>query len=356
MEGNDENNDLNGQVDANAGSAGAENNQEQQTVEVPAWQQEAIAAAKAAGREVNTFEELLKAVEIEKPVEVVKEVNPYEGFFDEEDQAYFNFKKETGRSRKEFEYLKIDVDKLDPIEIAREQARRDIGVSDLSPELADRHISETLGIDLEEMEEYDKIKLLAYGKTVREEKKSDQEKYRQPAQDNTVKPQTSAQDEYVQLPGGVVMRKADHQAAVENQQKTVQEALAAVKGVESTTFTFSIDSNGTAKDIDVTYEYGEDGRRVMESIVSDLQGTISKRYGSEKGFNHAAFGEDVAWMDPDFRKKAISDIVSKSNAAAIEETLKYVGNHNLSPHLQLDKPHKEGVKMVDAREAFGLKH
>jgi len=172
MEHTGENNEnIETQVVANAGIAGAENNQgsqENQEQTPISWQEQAIAFAKENGREVSDFNELLKPIEVEK--EVIKEINPYTDVFDDEDKAYFDFKKETKLGRKEFDALKVDVDAIDPLEIAREQARRDIGVSALSPEMADQHIADKLGIDLDDLTDYDRVKLLGYGKAIREEK------------------------------------------------------------------------------------------------------------------------------------------------------------------------------------------
>ena len=63
------------------------------------------------GLEVESFDDLLKP----------KEVNPYEDIFDDDDKAYLNFKKETGRSRKDFEALNANLDEIPKIDLARER-------------------------------------------------------------------------------------------------------------------------------------------------------------------------------------------------------------------------------------------
>ena len=53
------------------------------------------------------IEDVYKTKEVEKLVE--KSVNPYADVFDDEDEAYFNYKKETGRGRKDFDFLNQDI-------------------------------------------------------------------------------------------------------------------------------------------------------------------------------------------------------------------------------------------------------
>lgn len=358
MEHTGENNEnIETQVVANAGIAGAENNQESQEnqEQTPiSWQEQAIAFAKENGREVSDFNELLKPVEVEK--EVIKEVNPYEKFITEEDKSFFKYAEETGRTRKEFDALKVDIESIDPLEIAREQARRDIGVSELDPEMADQYIAEQLGIDLEDLSGYDRVKLLGYGKKIRDEKKSQQEQYRTKPVENKTEPAQTISDEYIPLPNGAVMRKSDYEAAQIAQQKELEVAVQAVKTVRAATFKMPVDDNGVVSEVEIPYEYSDNDVQNMTSIVSDISGTIAKRYNSENGFNHAAFGEDMQWSDRSFREKAIADIATKIRAKAIEETMQANGNHNFKPHKDLHKQVKGGVKIVSPAEAFGFKN
>lgn len=355
MENNEENTNQEGEVVVNAEIAGTENNQENQiNNDAPvAFDDQLKNWAKENGREVDDVKDLLKPLEVEK--EVIKEVNPWADVVDAEDEAYFKFKKETKLGRKEFESLSVNVDELDPLEVAREQARRDIGVSTLNPELADQFIADKLGIhldDLKDLSEYDKVKLLGYGKPVRDEKKSQQEQYRKPVENKTVPQEQSAQPEYITLPNGAVMRKADYEAAETAQQKEKELAVQAVKTVTAATFKMPVDDNGSVTDVTIPYEYHEKDSQKMESIVSDVYGTIEKRYRSEdkQTFNHAAFAEDMLWSDKEFREKTISDLAVKVRAQAIEETLKGIGNHNFNPDKPLDKQQKEGVRAMSFQD------
>ena len=117
------------------------------------------------GLEVESFDDLLKP----------KEVNPYDGVLDDEDKAYLNFKKETGRSRKDFEALNANLDEIPKIDLARERVRIETGLN-LSNEQIDEYIADELGIDLEDMRASDQIKLAAYTKSILEIKKAEQEK------------------------------------------------------------------------------------------------------------------------------------------------------------------------------------
>jgi len=152
------------------------------------------------------------------------------------------------------------------------------------------------------------------------------------------------------------MRKSDYEAAQIAQQKEIELAVQAVQTVTTAKFTMSVDNNGVVSDVEIPYEYTDNDRQNMVSMVSDVPGFISKTFGSENGFNQAAFGEGMLWSDPKFREKAISDLTAKVRAQAIEETMQANGNHNFKPHKDLHKQVKDGVKIVSPAEAFGFKN
>lgn len=352
MEGTEENKGQEAQVGANAVIAGAENQgqtQEQNTDIQPTWQEQALIFAKENGREVSSFEELLKPVEVEVEKVVEKEVNPYAELLDDEDKAYFDYKKTTGKGRKEFDALNKNWDEADKLELARERVRKENGLPNLSNEDADNFISEQLGIDdLSDMTGNDQIKLSGYAKKIIDEKKAEQEQYRKPIENKQVQQQEPAQQpEYVKLPNGAVMEKAQYDAELDRQQKHTEAGVEAAKTVKTADFKMSVDDNGSVRDVAIPYEYSEKDTQEMVSMVSDLQGTIAKRYHSEDGsFKHAAFAEDMHWSNREFREKAIADIASKARAEAILEVMKRNGNHNFTPEKPLDKQTREGVRMV----------
>lgn len=351
-EGNEPNTEqTTAQVDANAGIAGAGNQEENQTTEVvadvqPTWQEQAIAHAKENGREIESIDDFFKPVEIEKIVE--KEVNPYADILDDDDKAYFQFKKETGKSRKEFEAVNKDWDNVPAIEIAREKVRKENPGLTLDDSQVDDYLQDELGLDFTELDTNGQIKLNKFAQDLRNEKKAEQDKYRQPLENKQEPQQTppAGQPEYVNLPNGGFMGKAEFEAAQKVQQENVKLAVEAVKTVKSADFKISVDDNGSVRDVAIPYEYSENDVQNMASIVSDIDGTIVKRYSSETGFNHASFGEDMLWSDRSFREKAISDLVSKERAKAIEETLQLAGNHSFTSGKDLHKQTPEGVRMV----------
>ncbi len=334
------------QVTDNNPEPGSDDNQH------PSFDEQLKAWAKQNGREIENVNDLLKPVEVEK--EITKEVNPYDSILDDEDKAYLEYKKETGRGRKDYEALKQDWDKAPSLELARERVRRETSASNLTDAQIDEYLQEELGIDIEEGGVRTDIKLASFAKPIRDEKKAEQEKYRKPVE-NKQPETTAAKQEYVTLPDGAVMRKADYEARVASVQKFKEEAKEAVKAVVPATFKISVDENGSVRELNYSYEYGEQDMQEMVSIVSDTDSVIKKRYETEQGFNHKSFAEDMLWSDPKFREKAISDLANKTRAEAIEETMKLVGNHNYKTAEPLPKQTREGVKVVPVNEAFNFK-
>lgn len=347
MEGTE--NNLPDEQNANAGIAGAENPGGESTEQQPSQDDLVREWFKAKGKEVDNLDDLLK--EPEKIVEI-KEVDPYEGLFDEDDKAYLNFKKETGRSRKDFEALNKNYDDVDPLEFAREQVRRETGQSQISDAAIDQYIAEKLGIDLDELSDLDKLKIAGYGKSIKDEKKAEQEKYRKPAE-NKQPQQDQPTGEMLRLENGALIPKTDYEKLVAERQKHIEEAKEAVNHVTESSFKIAVDDNGTQRELNYKYEYAEQDVQNMASIVSDVDSVIQKRYSTENGFNHKSFAEDMLWSDQKFREKAISDLVTKARAEAIEEIMKQRGNHNFDTHQPLQKQLAEGVEIRPVSEVFG---
>lgn len=295
------------------------------------------------GLEVESIDDLLKP----------KEVNPYEDVLDDEDKAYLNFKKETGRSRKEFEALNANLDEIPKIDLARERVRKETGLN-LSNEQIDEYIADELGIDLEDMRASDEIKLAAYTKSILEEKKAEQAKYRTPIeskQQPETKPETTQKEEYVTLENGAVMLKSQYDNLVNTRQQEILKAKEAVNSVTNSDFKITIDDKGTPKEMNFTYEYSEEDKHSMVSIVSDIDGVVRTRYSSENGFDHKRFAEDMQWSDPKFRDKAITSLLHKAIAKNTEEILKERGNVNFSQD-PLPRQTKDGVKIVSMTDAI----
>lgn len=298
---------------------------------------------KSKGLEVENFDDLLKP----------KEVDIYEGVYDEDDKAYLKFKKETGRSRKDFESLNTNLDEIPKIDLARERVRKETGLT-LTNEQVDEYIAEELGIDLEDMGASDQIKLAAYTKSTLEERKAEQEKYRTPIENKQqpeAKNENTQQNEYVTLENGAVMLKSQYDNLVNTRQQEILKAKEAVNSVTNSDFKITIDDKGTPKEMNFAYEYSEEDKQSMVSIVSDIDGVVASRYGSEKGFDHKRFAEDMQWSDPKFREKAIASLLHKAIASNTEEVLKERGNVNFTND-PLQKQAKEGVKIVSMADAI----
>lgn len=306
----------------------------------------------------NTAQEEVNA-EVQQPEKVVEkiiekvEVNPYEGLMDDEDKAYFNFKKETGRSRKDFEALNSNLDEIPKIDLARERVRRESGIN-LTNEQIDEYLADELGIDLEDMRASDQIKLASYTKSILEERKAEQEKYRTPIENKKqaeAKNENTQQNEFVTLENGAVMLKSQYENLVNTRQQEISKAKEAVNSVTNSDFKITIDDKGTPKEMNFAYEYSEEDKQSMVSIVSDIDGVVASRYGSEKGFDHKRFAEDMQWSDPKFREKAIASLLHKAIASNTEQVLKERGNVNFTND-PLQKQTKEGVKVVSVTDAI----
>lgn len=298
---------------------------------------------KSKGLEVESFDDLLKP----------KVVNPYEDVLDDDDKAYLNFKKETGRSRKDFEALNANLDEIPKIDLARERVRKETGLN-LTNEQIDEYIADELGVDLEDMRASDQIKLAAYTKSILEQKKAEQEKYRTPSENKQqpeAKKENAQNNEYVTLENGAVMLKSQYENLVNTRQQEISKAKEAVNSVTNSDFKITIDDKGTPKEMNFAYEYSEEDKQSMVSIVSDIDGVVANRYGSEKGFDHKRFAEDMQWSDPKFREKAIASLLHKAIASNTEEVLKERGNVNFTNE-PLQKQAKEGVKIVSMKDAL----
>ena len=342
---------------ANVETTGAENlenqNQESQKLDAslenqnqseqqPSQAEIATAYLKEQGFEFESIEDLKKAPE-------VREVNPYEDVLDEDDKAYLKFKKETGRTRKEYESLSVNLDKIPKIDLAREKVRKETGLKNLTNEQADEYITDTLGIDLEDMSGTDQIKLAKFTKDLIEEKKAEQEKFKQPKNN----PEPQAKNEYVKLPNGAIMLKADAEAMENTRQETIKKAIEAVNRVTVSSFNFEVDDNGTKRNEVITYEKSEADKHSMLSNASDFQAFMKKEFGSEENFDHDKFQEAMFWAIEKNREKAFGSMLHKKLAENTEAILKQRGNVNYDSTKPLQTTNNGGEKLVTFKQIFG---
>lgn len=303
----------------------------------PTPQEIAFAYLNENGIEAKSIDELKKGTE--------KIVNLYEDVLDDDDKAYLQYKKETGRGRKDYEKINSNIDETPKLELARERVRRESG-ENYTNEKIDEYITDVLGIDLEDMSASDEIKLAAYTKSILEEKRAEQEKYKRPIEK---KPDNNP-DDYVRLENNSIMLKSDYENLTKNRQKSIEDSKEAVNSVTATNFKIDIDDNGTIKEQNYVYEYSEKDKHSMLSMVSDIDAEIAKDYNSEKGFDRKQFAEDMFWRNKNNREKAIASIIHKAIAGNTEEVLKLRGNVNFSQNQPITPKTNEGVKMVSFKD------
>lgn len=289
---------------------------------------------KEQGFEFETFEDLKKV-----PERV--EVNPYESLLDEDDKAYFNYKKETGRGRKDYEKLNANIDEIPKIQLAREKVRKESGESGLTDAQLDEYLIDELGIDLDDMSAADQIKLARFTKSEIDERKLEQAKFRQPIQ-NKQEGVNKGGEEMLKLDNGSTISRTDYDNLVNNRQKAIDSAKEAVNSVTASSFEVTFDDNGTERKEAYGYDFDDKDKHSMLSIVSDVNAYVDSSYRTDKGFNDKQFAEDMFFANPKNREKAIASIVHKAVAKNTEAILKMRGNVNYDPTKPLHKNNNDG--------------
>lgn len=316
----------------------------------PEIQSEAVIAfLKSQGHEIESIDDLKRAPQV-----VEKEVAPaYDKFLSEEDRLYFKFAEETnGRSREEYNKLKVDYDKADPLELARERVRKDNGLPNLTDEQVDDYIVDTLGIDLEQMSGIDQIKLAGYAKPIKEERIADQQKYLQPIEKQPEQPQQAYNPEnYVSLPNGSVMTKEAHVEMENKINEHIGHVKTAVRSIESQTFTIEVEENGEKKAIPFTYDFSQEDHDGMSAFAEDLiTGKFVEKYRTETGFDHKAFVKDLV-INPTIGKM-YTQLLQSAHATAVEQVMKQNGNHSFTAQLPQHSLNREGVVNVPFSEVL----
>jgi len=309
-----------------------------------------------SGKEISAIDELFKDPEV-----VTKEVNPWAEILDDDDQQYLNFKKETGRSRSEFEALKVDYDKFDAVELAMDRARKDSGMN-LTNDEAVAYLEKQLNVDLSDTSSLDKsdvIAIAAYTKAYREERKSEAQKFltpiERPAKEGEIK-----LDEYEKFEdGSLVPKSVIEQRAKESRlqyDQFLEVNKKSVDAVAEAKFTITIDENGSKKDLSYTYEYSPEDRQAMLSITNDVSGTMAKTYRDEKGnLDNASFNEDMYWSQRANREKMLASIVHKVRAELIEEIHKRDNNVDFNRNSLHTNGKRPTSVSVDEKKGFGFK-
>jgi len=309
---------------------------------------------KDKGKQINSIDELFTEPQ-------TKEVNPYQEILDDQDKAYLEFKRENPKkTMRDFEAIYSEVNDISPLEFARERVLQEAGVR-LTNQQIDQYLEEELGVSLddEELSATDLVKLSKYGKQIKDQRIAEQKRYReivnQKANSDTSEPQEEVQDiesQYIKLDNNTIMLRSDYDKLAKERQQYLKDNKEAGDSVAVSVFSVNIDDNGEKQERTYSYEYDDKDRHSMVSLSTDVSQTVRERYHSYKGFNHKQFNEDLFWIKPENRNKAISFIVQKVRAEAIEEVLKNRGNFNFTPTRSMGEPKKDGVKNISVKDIF----
>ena len=295
--------------------------------------------------------------------EVIKEINPYEDIIDDYDKKYFQFKKETGLGRKEFDFVQQDISQKSPLDIAIQQIQNETGLT-LNDGDAKSYLERKLNIDLSDnqLSVEDQIELNRFVKPYKDQLISQQEKYK--ATKSEPKPSNTIQEPlYVTQDGRAVTKEAYEQEIKQVKTDYINNIKAGVNSVTSADYNVTIDDNGTKREINLKYDYSEADKHSMLSDASDVDAMINKRYNTENGFSHSQLAEGLWWGNKDNQLKVIKAVVQQARASLIEEMAASDNNENFNPR-PINQKTKSDDGYGDMRDAvtrknsngFGLKY
>lgn len=299
--------------------------------------------------------------EVEKPIE--KEVNPYADVMDEEDKAYFDFKKSTHRSRKEFDFLAQDFSKKSALELSIEKIKLESGL-DLTDKDAKEHLEKTLDIeDIEDLSMSDKIKLNTNAKPYLDSLLEQQEKFRAPLEEALrTKPTTPQASEKYITQDGRALSKEDYEKETQQVQREYLENIA--KGVSSATpleFDIEIGDDSDKRNLKLKYDWSEKDKQSMLSDASNIDAMIKRRYNTENGFDHSQLAKGLWLGDEKNLQKVISTAVQQAHAEFIADKAASDNNENFSRAPLDTRPKTEDgygsleIGKTGANQGFGVK-
>lgn len=308
--------------------------------------------------EFNTVDDLFKKPEVQTK-EVEKIVNPWEGVMDDETKAYLEFRKDTGRSRKEFEFLAQDISAKTPLELSREKVRQEAKMP-LTNAQADEYLEKKLGIDLSDpdLSSTDKIELASYSNSYKEQQLAQQDKYRKPLDEVLKAKQNTVQEKFIELDNGIRMSESQFKQ-FESKQLEHQEAIKkAVDSVASFDFKIPIDSNGEKSTLDISYDISKDGKHSMLSDALDINAAMDSRFLTKEGFNHSEYVKTIhkgLYFD-----EILAAAAKQVRAATIEEFTANSNNENFEARpMQKVKTGKEGYGQLPSGDSrprtFGVR-
>jgi hypothetical protein len=317
------------------------------------FQQKVVGFFNKKGRQVENVDDLFKEQEVVEKI-VEKEVDRYAGIeFDEEDLQYINYKKETGRSRKDFDALNKDVNTISPIELARQRIEKETGEK-FSNEDTIEYLEDKFGIDLDDLENLTakaKIELQGFVKPVKDEFITNQEKYKQPIEKTNTTQEVN--ENTVTLDNGTVLPKEEYEKQVASRENFLEQVNAKVNSVAKAEFKFEIEDNGVKKDVDFSYDFTDKDRQNMLSDLSDIDSTIAKRFTSENGIDVEGLGIALHFGTKEKLGKLLETVYQRGRADYTEEITKVGNNVNFNNQ---DIPNnanaKAGTKVMSINEIF----
>lgn len=272
---------------------------------------------------IVNYEDLFKQPE---STEVIKEVNPYEDVFDDYDKSYFKFKKDTGLSRKEFDFVQQDFSKKSSLELAFDKVRRDNGGSTLTKEQISRYLERKLQIDLDvdEIDSADQIELNAFVKSYKEELIEQQEKYK-----ITENPKKQTEKvAMVTLENGEQMPKEQFEKLKNQRKEYINNLKQDVSSATSFNVEIAFDNNGDKQIKKFNYEYSDNDRHRMLSNATDVDNFISSKFRTEKGFDYKGLAEFIDKAEN--IEKYISLSYNQGRAEMLEEKIANDNNEQFS--------------------------
>ena len=314
-----------------------------------AFKTRVVSYFKENGREADSVEDLLKTPEAEIK-EVIKEVNPYEGVkFDEEDLQYVKFNKETGRNRKDFNALNQDLEKISPIDLAKQRIEKETGQSFSRQETID-YLEEKFDLnlsDLDKLSARERIDLQSYVKPVKDELVALKETYKQPIE---VESQSPNMDGYVTLDNGSIVPEAKYEEETTIRTKFLEQVNNLSNGVGELGFKFSVDDNGVKKDVDFSYEISKQDTQEMVSKLTDINATLKQHFSTETGeVDVRALGIALQFGSGNKLEKLLDTAYQRGRADLAEATTKTVDNVNYSP---AGTPKKDGQQYATKTVTF----
>ena len=272
---------------------------------------------------IVNYEDLFKQPE---STEVIKEVNPYEDVFDDYDKSYFKFKKDTGLSRKEFDFVQQDFSKKSSLELAFDKVRRDNGGSTLTKEQISRYLERKLQIDLDvdEIDSADQIELNAFVKSYKEELIEQQEKYK-----ITENPKKQTEKvAMVTLENGEQMPKEQFEKLKNQRKEYINNLKQDVSSATSFNVEIAFYNNGDKQIKKFNYEYSDNDRHRMISNATDVDNFISSKFRTEKGFDYKGLAEFIDKAEN--IEKYISLSYNQGRAEMLEEKIANDNNEQFS--------------------------